>query len=224
MLRGGSTRKLATEKIYEVLRRDIVELRMAPGDPVDRGTLQRRFAASSTPVRDALTRLSGEGLVKIVPQSSTRISHIDIANAREVQFLRRALEQEAVVELCDAAERPIVDTLASILESQRAAIESRDITRFESLDLEFHRRIFDAAGVVALHDMVRRLSGHIDRIRRLHLPQAGRMQKVLADHVEILRCIADGDAQTARRSVRDHLSQSLAYSGILREQYPTYFK
>lgn len=224
MLRGGSTRKLATEKIYEALRRDIVELRMAPGDPVDRGALQRRFGASSTPVRDALIRLSSEGLVTIVAQSSTKISLIDIANAREVQFLRRALEQEAVAEICAAADRRVAGVLESILVSQRAAIERGDIARFGSLDLEFHRRIFDAAGVAGLFDMVRRLSGHIDRIRRLHLPQTGRMQRILDDHAQILRCIVDGDAQAARRSVRDHLSQSLAYSGILREQQPTYFK
>src|SRR5438874_10240952 len=94
----------AATQVYDRLRTEIVSLRMEPGAVVNRLRLQRQFGLSSTPVRDALLRLEEEGLVEIVAQSATRVSLIDIDKAREAQFLRRALEQEAAETVCASAD------------------------------------------------------------------------------------------------------------------------
>ena len=82
----------------------------------------------------------------------------------------------------------------------------------------------DAVGMAGLFHLVRRQSGHIDRIRRLHLPHSGKMQEVIRDHGKIVKALVAGDAAAASQAMRDHLSQSLAYSPRLREQHPGYFK
>ncbi len=84
--------------------------------------------------------------------------------------------------------------------------------------------MYEAAGAPDLYALVRQRSGHIDRIRRLHLPLAGRTQEIVRDHGLIVKAIAGGDVAIAQHRVREHLSHSLAYSPALRERHPDYFK
>jgi len=212
-----------TESVFERLRRLIVTLELEPGTTLNRQELQAMFGLSSTPLRDALLRLSEEGLVDIVPQSATRVSRIDIANARQTQFLRRALEVEVVKTVCNLAEKQFVDDLREIVERQRGFAAKRSFQEFDVADGAFHGRLFDAAGMSDLYALIRRRSGHVDRIRRLHLPVLGKMQQVIRDHDLIIKAIAKSKAEDAERRVRDHLSHSLAYSPKLREKHPSYF-
>lgn len=201
-----------------------MSLQLVPGEVLNRLKLQQEFGLSSTPVRDALMRLEEEGLVEIYAQSATRVSLIDVDRARQSQFLRRALEQEAIETVCLSADRTVAHELKALIEAQKDVAKTGDISCFEDLDREFHRRIFEAAGVLGLYHLVRRHSGHIDRIRRLHLPHAGKMQEIVRDHTQILRELVAGNAAEARARMRDHLSRSIAYSPKLREQYPGYFR
>jgi GntR family transcriptional regulator, rspAB operon transcriptional repressor len=219
----GKTIPRSARLVYEQLRKEILGLTLAPGALISRAQLQERFGLSSTPVRDALIRLGEEGLIDIVAQSATRVSLIDVGKARQSQFLRRALEQEAVETVSTSADRAVIHDLGALVDEQRGIAARGDLAMFDDADREFHRRIFDAAGVVGLHDMSRRQSGHIDRIRLLHLPKPGRMQEIIADHEAILSAIRLGDPVAARQAVRDHLSRSLAYSPKLKELYPALF-
>lgn len=213
----------AAGQVFERLRAAIVALELAPGAVINRAALQLRFKLSSTPIRDALMRLDEEGLVDIVPQSATRVSLIDVANARQTQFLRRSIELEVVKTLCEAPDKSVVAVLRELVEQQNDAAKRADLAVFEALDLEFHRRMYEAVGAPDLYALVRQRSGHIDRIRRMHLPVAGKVQEVVRDHGLIVKAISSGDVASAQHRIRDHLSRSLAYSPALREKYPTYF-
>lgn len=217
-------RQAAAAQIYASLRAEIIALRLEPGRVVDRGALQAAFGRSSTPIRDALMRLGDEGLVDIVPQSATRVSLIDIEKAREAHFLRRAVEIEAVKAVCEAPDKSVLPVLRRLVVDQKEAASASDLQSFDDLDREFHRRIYEAAGVPDLFALVRQRSGHIDRIRRLHLPVRGRMQEIVRDHGRIVRAIAAGDTGGAQQRLREHLSHSIAYSPALREMYPEFFR
>jgi DNA-binding GntR family transcriptional regulator len=117
----------------------------------------------------------------------------------------------------------VVHVLRDLVARQKAAAERADLSGFDQLDQEFHARIFEAAGVSDLYAFLRLRSGHIDRIRRLHLPVSGKSQEIVRGHGLIVKAISAGDATDARRRMRDHLSSSLAYLPVLREKYPTYF-
>lgn len=221
---SDTPRAIAGESLYERLRRMIVTLELAPGAAINRQALQASFGLSSTPVRDALIRLAQEGLVEIFPQSATRVSLIDLASARQTQFLRRAVEQEAVRLLAASPDQEFLPELREILDAQAARAGAGDIENFDALDRAFHRRLLELAGAPELSALVRGRSGHIDRIRRLHLPVAGKMGEVVRDHARIVKAIAAGNAGKAQARVRDHLSRSLAYVETLRTAHPDFFR
>ena len=63
--------------VYDLLRDEILDLVLAPGSPIDEVQLAERFSMSRTPIREALVRLSAEGLVTTLPNRSTIVSSID---------------------------------------------------------------------------------------------------------------------------------------------------
>ena len=66
--------------VYEMLRDDILDLKLAPGTPIDEVQLADRFGMSRTPIREALVRLAGEGLVEALPNRSAMVAKIDVLN------------------------------------------------------------------------------------------------------------------------------------------------
>ena len=93
---------------------------------------------------------------------------------------------------------------------------------FIEADQTFHRLMYEAAGVSELYDLVRRRSGHVDRLRRLHLYSAGKMRAILRDHRRIVEAIAAGDPAAAQAAVREHLSGTLAKVDEIRRSHPDY--
>jgi DNA-binding GntR family transcriptional regulator len=214
----------AAPQVYEWLRERILALDFAPGTTLARNDLVKRFGLSQTPIRDALMRLSGEGLVDIFPQSATRVSAIDLHQAIQTHFLRRSLEIEIVHTLALAAEKPFVAELTRILGAQEAQRQSGDLAGFEANDRAFHRVLYDAAAVPDLWTLIRDRSGHIDRLRRLDLPSPGKIEQILASHKAILTAIAAGDAAAAQTALREHLSGTLLHIDLIRAAHPTFVR
>ncbi len=214
----------AAPQVFEQLRETILSLDLAPGTALSRVALQRQFGLSSTPIRDALMQLEEWGLVEVFPQSGTIVSLIDVPLARQAQFLRRSIEQEAVRMLAATPDANLVDQLRGVIAEQRNLATGDDLERFNDADLAFHKMLYDAAGVPDLWFLVRKRSGHIDRIRRLHLPIGGKAAQIVRDHSTIVDAIAEGKPDRAQTELRDHLSRSLAFSDELRARFPDYFK
>ena len=82
--------------------------------------------------------------------------------------------------------------------------------------------MYVAAGVPDLFDLVRRHSGHVDRLRRLHLPTVGKARAVVRDHRRIVDALAAGVVAQAQQRVREHLSGTLGQVEQLRAEHPDY--
>lgn len=217
--------RLAAPQVFDHLRDAIINLELVPGTVLSRTELQLQFGLSSTPIRDALMKLAEEALVEIFPQHATRVSPIDLDHAQQAAFLRRSIEIEIVHTLASRSDPRLIEQLRQTLRLQQAFGESGDLTQFDAQDRLFHRQMYDAAGVPDLWVLARRHSGHIDRLRRLHLPMTGKVHQIMRDHSAIVDAIAAGDPVRAAQEVRDHLSRSLAFVSGIRAQYPAgYFR
>jgi DNA-binding GntR family transcriptional regulator len=213
----------AAPQVFEHLRERIVGLDLAPGTVLSRADLAAAYGLSQTPIRDALLRLGDEGLVDIFPQHATVVSRIDVPAAREAHFLRRAIECEVAQALASATPAGLVARLRAqidVLAALSGGIDG-DAARhdFIAADRRFHQLMYAAAGVAELFDLVRRRSGHVDRLRLLHLPSAGKAQAILHEHAAIVDAIAAGDAALAQQAVRAHLSGTLGQVDEIRQRH-----
>ncbi|GKT23599.1 GntR family transcriptional regulator [Acidovorax sp. SUPP3334] len=212
----------AAPQIFEKLRAAIVSLDLAPGTVLARAELAERFGISQTPVRDALMRLGEEGLVDIFPQHATVVSRIDVPAARQAHYLRRSIELEVVRTLALQGGEAIGQRLQAQISVMQAAAEPLQPDAFSQADQAFHQLMYEAAEVPRLWDLVRSHSGHVDRLRHLHLPSAGKAQAVLADHRAIADAIARGDAGAAQEALRAHLSGTLSQVDDICARHPEY--
>ncbi|WP_347311822.1 GntR family transcriptional regulator [Defluviimonas sp. SAOS-178_SWC] len=212
-----------SQQIHDALRRRILTLELAPGENLSRNEIAVYYGVSQTPVRDALMKLEEEGLIDIFPQSKTEVSRIDVAQARETQFLRMSLEIEIARRLAAAREPDRIAAASAILARQRTAHEAGDLTYFADLDRTFHRELFKAVGVGNLWELITDRSGHIDRLRKLNLPDPGKVSEILDYHERILGAIADGKPELAEKLVREHLSGTLAQVEQIVARHPEYF-
>jgi DNA-binding GntR family transcriptional regulator len=202
--------RLAAPQVLEKLRDAILSLDLVPGTVLARQELADQFGVSQTPVREALLRLSEEGLVDVFPQHATLVSRIDIAAARQAHFLRRSIELELVHQLALEAPAGLVEQMKATIAQQAALSAAQRYGDFVGADRAFHRLMYEAGGVPDLWELVGRVSGHVDRLRRLHLPTAGKTEAILRDHRAIVRAIAKGDGAAAQKALREHLSGTLS--------------
>lgn len=213
----------AAPQVFAKLRAAIVSLELKPGASLARGELAQAFGLSQTPIRDALIQLRDEGLVDIYPQHTTSVSRIDIAAARQAHFLRRSLELEIVHVLAGRSDPGLIRRLQAHIDTQQSYLGKPDrYPDFIAADLAFHRDMHEAAGVMALWELEQRHSGHVDRLRRLHLPEEGKAKRIVRDHQRILDAIAAQDEVLARQALREHLSGTLNQIDEICRRYPDY--
>jgi DNA-binding GntR family transcriptional regulator len=224
--RSSSTRldrsRHAAPQVFEQLREMILSLELVPGTVLSRADLATRYGLSQTPVRDALMKLGEEGLVDIFPQHATVVSQINVTSALQAHFLRRSIELEVVRTLTEQRDAALINRLRETIVGQAELLDLKNYEQFSLLDQAFHRQMYKAAGVPQLWDLVRRLSGHIDRLRRLHLPVEGKTMDVVRDHTKIVDAIEQGDVEAAQEALRNHLSGTLNQIDQIRTSHPNF--
>lgn len=212
----------ASPQVFEHLRERIIDMRFPPGKSLSRIELAAEFGVSQTPVREALLRLAEERLVDVFPQHATVVRPIDIALAHQAHFLRLAIELEVVSTLAKTLTPAVLLTLDERIRDQKMHAERANYLGFVAADQAFHATMYDAARVPDLFALVRRQSGHLDRLRYLHVPAPGKMQTVIADHLAIVDALREGNAGMAQHAMRAHLSGTLSQLDPIRESYPDF--
>jgi DNA-binding GntR family transcriptional regulator len=207
-------------QLYDWLRAAILDLGLKPGTVLSRAAIAEHLGVSSTPVRDALSRLADESLVDVFPQHATRVSLIDLALVNQAHFLRRSIELEVVRTITERRDDALLGQLMASLARQRGVYETGDLTGFTAEDQAFHHLMYQGAGVGDLWSLVRSRSGHLDRLRRLHLPIAGKALAVLQDHERIVAAIAALDGAAAHAAVTRHLAGTMANAEDIRSRHP----
>lgn len=103
---------------------------------------------------------------------------------------------------------------------QAAALNPLDIAKLALADQAFHEQLYAAASVGPLWALVRKQSGHVDRLRRLNLPVEGKPQAIVRDHRAIVEAIARKDVQAAQHALRQHLAGTLSFVDDIKQRFP----
>ena len=209
--------------IYADLRAELVSLERLPGEPISEVELTKSYGFSRTPVREALRKLADEGLVEIFPQSGTFAARIPLAALPETIVIRKALEETSARLAAERARRSQIIVLLAELERQREASRAGDRDAFHQADEAFHGAIAEAAGYRGIWTLVEQVKVHVDRYRRLTLPQEGRMTRAIREHSAVATAIESGDGARAAQAMGVHLDGLLADIPDIRRLNPDYF-
>lgn len=213
----------AAPQIVDYLREKILSLELAPGSTMSRVDLQKQFNLSQTPVRDALLKLEEEGLVTVFPQYATLVSRVNLQQARQAHFMRRAIEADIARLLAENRSDALVADLKKANIRVRLEAEAEDYAAFLVADRAFHATLFRYADMMLVWAVLRSTSGHLDRLRRLNLKNVG-VDRIVRQHAELIEAIDQGNPDRADRALRDHLSSTLASLEQVAGEYPEFIE
>ena len=211
-------------QIYRHLRRQIVAGDYVPLQPLSENELAARFGVSRTPIREALGKLEEERLVSILPQYGTFVAPILTDRVFSDQFVREALECAAIRLATERAREEDLAELQANLAAQDRAQAGGDADAFDRLDDALHRRLCELSGREIAWQLSRRANGHLDRVRRLSLPEPGYLGEMVTEHRQVVAAVADRDPDHAEATLRHHLRMVLSSLPHIREVHPDYFE
>jgi DNA-binding GntR family transcriptional regulator len=222
-IRRGPHPGLARAQVYDVLREEIVSLRLPPGARVSDSEWAGQLGVSRTPVREAVLQLADEGLIDIVPQHRTVVARISPTAVQEAQFVREALETAALRVAVERVRPEDEERFRANLTEQRAAQAAGDLDRFYQHDQAFHRLILDMSRHPDLWRIAVRSRAQMDRARRLTLPDPKVIPHLIEQHQTIAERLLAGDRDGAEAALRTHLRLVAVNLPRLIEQHPGYF-
>jgi len=194
-------------QIYDLLRRRIVDLSLPPEMPLPEQDVATCLGASKTPVREAIIRLSREGLVEVVPKSGSYVTSINIDQYLQACFIRVQLETGCIKRL--AAMNLSLESLTrlrAVLEEQKKAMRENNDAEFFAMDEKFHHTLFDVAGLSRVWQTLNSAKAEIDRVRHLkRLFGVRRSESIVQEHTEIIEAIANGDPNLAEKTLLAHI-------------------
>lgn len=208
--------------VYREIRGRILSLELAPNVHLGEQGLADDLSVSRTPIREALGRLSVEGLVEIYPRRGAVVAPIRLNAVRTAQFVRETLEAAIVRQAAERATPLGVFPLLQTIEEQKLAERENEPTLFYAADEKMHRQICVLADQEAAWQLIEDAKTHMDRIRKLTL-QPRKISELIDDHEKIVSAVKGKDAELAEKRVRVHLRTILPSLEGLMEQYPDYF-
>jgi DNA-binding GntR family transcriptional regulator len=195
----------AAARAYQAIKETILDRTYPGGTLLTEGELADRVGVSRTPVREALLRLEGDGLVRLYPKKGALVLPVSAAEIADVLETRELVEAHTAMKVADA--EGLLPELGDRLAEMRAARTAVDTVAFMAADRAFHRAVVAAAGnavLTGLYDSLR------DRQLRMGVEYmrsgAERMDRAIAEHEAIAGALASGDRERIRRSVHRHTS------------------
>lgn len=193
------------EQILDELRRQILSGRLARGSWLRQDELARRFGASITPVREALSQLEAEGLVVAEPHRGVRVAGVDLDQVTATYVVRRLTESYAMRRATPRLSRRDLARARDLLaagDAEREAAAVRDRNR------EFHFLLYGRCGLPALVERIAALWQAFPWDLMLDSPE-----RALAshhEHLDILRALEGGDPEDVARATEQHLRNGFA--------------
>ena len=195
-----------SETVHDRLRADIIAGRRPAGERLRIEWLSRTYGVGQTPLREALQRLCAAGLVTAQGNRGFTVAPLDIAEFRDLNIARTAIETEAlrlaIARGGDDWEAAVVAALYR-LEKQDAALardETAALDAWEAANAAFHDATVAACGSHWLLRLRAMLSDQCERYRRASVGLRRADRDLAAEHRAIAEAVLarDGDAACAR--------------------------
>jgi DNA-binding GntR family transcriptional regulator len=189
-----------TDQAYRQIEERIVTLRLKPGEVLSEQQLSASLKIGRTPIREALQRLSLEGLIRILPRKGILVSDINPREQLLVLEVRRELERllaRAGAERATDDERDALNEVARAID--KAGKLSDDIA-FMRLDRDLNQLMVETAHNDYAARAMKLLSGQSRRFWYMHYKEAADLPLCARLHAGQARAIAKGDPARAARA------------------------
>lgn len=206
---ANAPRGFGAQRVYNVLRQEIIDMVLMPGQPLDETRLSERFEMSRTPIREALVRLTSERFITTLPNRNTFVSIIDFQKL-PVYFDALTLMYRVTTRLA-AINRTDADIATIRTHSDRfdAAVAAGDASTMIAANRDFHMAIAEAGRNPYYTELFGRLLDEGRRILRIYyrtfddrLPR-----QYVNEHAAMVAAIVKRDDEMSDKLAGAHAAQ-----------------
>lgn len=215
---GRARRPVVHEKVYDRLRRAIIDGQLEPGRPISVRMLAAQFSVSATPAREAIRRFVTLGAFEMTRTRRIMIARMTPQKVDELTVARTLLEPNlAVRALGRLGGRPkardaLVARLTRIDRRLDAAIERGDAAAYSKANSDFHFELYAAAEAPVLLGVVEGLWLQVGPFMRVVIETIG--TAILVDqHKEAIDAFAAGDARKLESAIRLDILEGMSRIG-----------
>lgn len=189
--------------VYEALRKAIIDGDLEDGTPLRQDDIAGQFNTSRIPVREALSKLEQEGLVKNRRYRGAVVAGISLREASEIFDFRILMEGEVI-----GASVPNM-TSASLSKARGYCEEfhrTEDSKNWSKLNRKFHYSLYRDSGLKYHLAMIDNALDRTERYVHAQLSISQGVAKAHDEHLAILEACENGNAELASRLTREHIS------------------
>ncbi|MCQ1530657.1 GntR family transcriptional regulator [Lutispora saccharofermentans] len=200
------------DQIYAVLRDDIINQRIECGEKLTLKALQERFDISSTPIREAIKRLSQEGLVEHVTNVGAKVIDIDEKDIREIYDFCSVLDV-AALRFAINSDRfdEMLQEMENCIKSQEICLDNGSMESFKLHSDNFHDILYKYADNSRLYDAAKNIRSQFTILTTKYQNFLNAGALILAGHKEILEAIKSKDIENASSLMTRHFEHSKNY-------------
>lgn len=202
-------KKDITTLAYEYIKNRILSFQLSPGVKISDEEVAQRLGTSRTPVREALNRLTEQGLVESRPNRGFAVKVFTKKEVEDHYVLRESLESLAVELTMRNLDQKKIKSLRELLKTYPALMKSQDLARFNDGDERFHDLVVLFSGNSALYETLRNLHGKIRIIRRYDHIRSSSFGETYQEHSQILDYMIKGQVAKAKKAMSDHILNSM---------------
>jgi DNA-binding GntR family transcriptional regulator len=198
------------DTVYAAIFERIMALEITPGERISVEALARQLGVSQTPIREAMTRLESEGLVRKTPlvgySATARLTADELA---ELYDMRLQLEPFAARKCAALMPEAVIDQLEALCGDMAELADGEGpaaYAQFAQLDMAFHDQIAVSSGNGLVAEALGRLHTHVHLFRLQ--AQARVSHAANAEHAELVAAIRARDGDRAEAAMRAHIEQS----------------
>ena len=190
------------------LERMILARELVPGERLTEVALAARLGVSRGPLREAFRMLEEAGLVRTEKNRGVSVRDLPLEEALEIFELRAAMEELSGRRLAESIAPASLKELRGRVDEMEHAAKAKDAPAYHRLNIAFHDRIVELTGNGKLIALYRKLIKELSLFRRMNLADDWLMPMSVGEHRHIVKAIASGDADSAGRTLFDHVMKS----------------
>jgi GntR family transcriptional regulator, trigonelline degradation regulator len=201
------------EQVSDILRKEIVTMRLRPGQRLIERELIESIGVSRTTIREALRELAAEGLITTIPQKGAVVATPSLKEAAEVYEVRALLEGAAARTFAEEATDAQIQALRDAWQAVKTAADGpREDGYIELLATKgtFYSVLFDGAGNTTIRQIIEGLQARVARLRAESLSAPGRTAESVAEIGAIVDAMEARDGEAAAAAASFHVRQAAA--------------
>ncbi len=189
---------------YDVIRDAILSGRYAAGKRLVADEVAKELGVSRMPVREALHRLEGAGLISLTPHKGAVVSELSEAEIVEIYHIRAVLDGLAARLAAAHLTSADLARLHDLLDQMERAAKAEELKTLLTVNRKFHTVIWTAARAPRLQELLENLYDASQRFRNISVLLPGRLDRITQEHRLIARALGRGDAAAAERHAIEH--------------------